>query len=112
MRDEEARLQALTNLALRTKEKVQRAVYVLYLQDTARFPSAVVIEACERWGTSSKWWPSASELIEECVLVGRRHQERAEERARKRLPPAPVPQEKLDAFMAQFRAVIRKKAMR
>lgn len=108
----EQRITALTRLALATREKLDPASYVLYVEDTARYSTAVVVEACRRLETSASWFPKLAELTAECRLVAERQQEAAEARQRKRLPPAPVPQEKLDHFLAQMRDVIQKKTMK
>lgn len=112
MTDEDKRMEALTRLALATREKVDRASYVLYLEDTARFSTAVIVDACRRLETSSPWFPKLAELIEECRIVAQQHAERAEAERRKRLPPPPPRPEFLADVMAKIRALGRTKGMK
>ena len=110
--ERETRLHALTRLALATREKVDRETYVLYLDDTSGFSTGVLVDACRRLETSAAWFPKVAELMEECRTVARQHMERAEERARKRLPPPAPRPEVTEEFLAKIRALARKKAMR
>lgn len=112
VQDKEARLTALTRLALATREKVETATYVLYLEDTATFSTAVVVEACKRMETRVSWFPKVAELIEECATVAKRHQERQEERARAALPPPPASPEKLAWFRRKMHELIDSKSMK
>lgn len=107
----EARMKALTRLALATREKVDAATYVLYVEDTAHFPSAVVVDACRRIETSSPWFPKLAELVEECRLVAKYQEDQREEVERKRLPPAPISDEKWKEIQKQFHEVLGRKVM-
>lgn len=109
--NKEARLTALTKLALRTREKVEPATFVLYVEDTAKFSTAVVVEACDRWGRSQAWFPKAAELIEECRLVAQRHEERREQRQLS-AHSEPASPERLAKFLDDVKALARQKAMR
>jgi hypothetical protein len=91
---------------------VERASYVLYLEDTARFSTAVVVEACRRLETSSQWFPKLAELVEECQRVAQRHQEQREAERRKRLPPPPPRPEFMADVMARLKALTREKGMK
>jgi hypothetical protein len=109
----EARLKALTRLALATREKVEPSVYVIYLEDTAAFSTGVMTEACQRLERSSAWFPKVAELIEECRLVAQQQQERREqaERQKRIMPPPPRPEFMADV-MQRLRQLARKKSMR
>ena len=43
--------------------KGQRAVYVDALRE---FPEDVVVEACQRYARRDKWFPSVSEILDQC----------------------------------------------
>lgn len=107
----EQRLKALTRLALATREKVDAATYVLYVEATAGFQSAVVVDACHRLETSVSWFPKLAELVDECRIVAKRRQEEQEE-ARRSLPQAPADAARLAKFLEELKAVARKKVMR
>ena len=61
---------ALARLVISTKSraedgddlKFRLAVYA----DELRFPPDVVVEACQKWARTEKWFPSVAELIERC----------------------------------------------
>lgn len=108
----ERRMAALTKLAIRTREKVERETFVVYVEDTAMFDTAIVELACHRIGTSQTWFPKVNELIEECKAVAKQRQEQRESEQRKQLPPAPISPEKWAEIQARFRDVLRRKAMR
>lgn len=105
------RLESLTRLALATREKVTRDVYVLYLEDTADFSTDVVLSACRRLEHSASWFPKVAELRAECLAVAR---QKAEQLAQKRLNLLTEPQvspEKLAKFKAAVQALINRKGM-
>ena len=106
------RMMALTRLALATREKVDPAVYVLYVEDTASYATEVVVTACQRLERRVTWFPKVAELIDECRVVATRRHEEQEEAARQRLRPAPLPPERWAAFQAQFQAIIQQKVMK
>ncbi len=108
----ERRLKALTRLALATREKVESAVYVLYIEDTAGFSTEAVERACHRLELTTPWFPKVAELIEACRSEAEREAERRATRFRQLPAGDPVSPEKLGEFLAQIKAVVRKKAMR
>ena len=105
------RINALTRLALATREKVESPTYVVYVEDTAHFSTAVVVQACKRLEHSSSWFPKVAELIEECRLVANRE---AERRAAWQLPAHTdkADPERLATFLEQCKAEVRRKSMR
>jgi len=107
-----ARTTALTRLALATREKVEPAVYVLYVEDTASYSTDVVVMACRRLETRLTWFPKIAELVDECRIVATRQQEAKDEAARQRLRPPPLPADRWAAFQAQFQAIIQQKVMK
>ena len=60
----------LARLVISTKSRAENgddlkfrlAVYA----DELRYPPDVVVEACEKWARTEKWFPSVAELIERC----------------------------------------------
>lgn len=106
----EQRVKALTRLALATREKMEAASYVIYVEDTAWFSTDVLTEACRRLETSSAWFPKVSELIEECRMVAQRKQEQRGQKLLRAPIPDPVSPEKMQEFMAQIRRLTRSKS--
>lgn len=105
----ERRIAALTRLAIATREKVDKATYVLYVEQTSNVPVSVLEAACRRLETSSDWFPKLSQVLEECRIVGQR---RAEQAAQKRLPPPELTEAQKADILSKFRAVLEKKVMR
>ncbi len=111
--NQDRRVKALTRLALATREKVEPATYVLYVEDTAGFPTDVLESACRRLETSLTWFPKVSELVEECRVVSR-YQEEQRATARRQVPQLNGPQvsaEKIAGLRAAVNAEIQRKAM-
>lgn len=94
----EQRVTTLTRLALATREKVETAVYVVYVEDTAHISLPVFQMACRRLEHSSKWFPKVAELLEECGTVARHLQEQEDGRKRFMLSEPPVSPEKIRTF--------------
>ena len=109
---QDVRLKALAEVALATREKVDRASYVLYLEDTARYSTDVFVEACRRLRTSSAWFPKVAELLDECRIVAAKRAQEAEEARRKQLDLPPVSPEKLGWLRQQLEALVGRKGMR
>jgi len=105
------RVNALTRLALATREKVESATYVVYVEDTAHFSADVLAQACKRLEHSSPWFPKVAELIAECQLVANRE---AERRAARQLPAnaEKADPDRLAAFLEQCKAEVARKSMR
>jgi hypothetical protein len=99
--DKTTRLEAFTRLAIATREKIDRATYVLYLEDTADYSTAVVTEACRRLERSAQWFPKVGELREECRMIAARKAEDAEAR-RRALNPPPISDEKWAEIRAKL----------
>lgn len=87
---QERRLTALTRLAIATREKCDRATYLLYLEHVQRFSTEVVIAACRRLESSSEWFPKVAQLVEECRVVARHKAEQQEQHKRRMLDIPPV----------------------
>jgi hypothetical protein len=104
--DKEKRIEAFTRLAMATREKIDRATYVLYLEDTADYSTAVVTMACRRLEHSSKWFPKVGELREECGKVATRMAEAAETKRRLALNPPPISEEKWAEIRAKLQEII------
>lgn len=105
------RVKALTRLALATREKVESSTYVVYVEDTAQFPTHVVVEACRRLEHAAAWFPKVAELIDECKVVATRE---AERRASRQLPAhtEKADPERIAQFLEDVKAEIRRKSMR
>lgn len=118
----DARLTALGRLALATREfpplvtkrdeLAMQAFFQIYLEDTASFPTNVVVEACRWLEINQAWFPKVAELVEACRTVGRRQQERRESVTRRLLESPPVAPESLAEFKAKIRAIAQRKVMR
>jgi len=107
-----ARTTALTRLAVATREKIDPAVYVLYVEDTSSYPTDVVVTACRRLETRVTWFPKVAELLDECRIVAARQQEDREAVARLKLRPPPLPADRWAVFQQQFQAIIQQKVMK
>lgn len=107
----ERRMAALTKLAIRTREKVEKETYVVYVEDTAHFPTQVVEIACQRLGTMQSWFPKSHELIEDCRAVAKHQAEQSEAKARRLQLPEPANPERLQKFLDDVKAEVRRKAM-
>lgn len=74
--DERSVLKALARLKISTAYRNQyeddaefeRRVYVVEL---CQFPLDVVLEACQRWARREKWFPTISEIRDECQWLVR-----------------------------------------
>jgi hypothetical protein len=120
--DRDERILYLSRLALGTgafqppKTKEERHALdqflLMYLDDSKPFPTAAVVEACERLRKRVQWFPKSSEFIEECRAVGRVFEERRESEKRRYLPDKPVSDEKMAEFMAEIRKYTRKRVIR
>ena len=108
--DSEQRMAAMTRIALATREKIDRATFALYLEGVAGYSTATVIEACRRIEDRAQWFPKKSELLDECRIVAQRKADAEEDKRRKRLPPAPLTETQKADILAQFRAVLERKA--
>lgn len=109
--DRKIRLEALTRLALATREKPEPQTYVVYLENTVRVRTDVLIEACRRLEKSSTWFPKVAELLAECDLIAKRYREQQEQ---KQLVPAnfvPASPEKVEAVKQMLKSLSRKKRM-
>lgn len=106
----QARVNALTRLALATREKVEPAVYVVYVEDTQHFGTVVFVEACRRLEKSVAWFPKVAELVEQCRIVNQEYLDQTA-KPRQLTEPELSPQKKAE-IMARFREVIGRKAMR
>jgi len=109
--DKAIRLESLTRLAIATREKIDRATYVLYLEDTADYSTAAMTMACRRLEHSSKWFPKVGELREECSVVATRMAEDAEAKHRKALMPPPISDEKWDEIRRRLQEIIGRRSM-
>ena len=109
----ELRMQALTRLAIATREKVDRETYVLYLEDTSHVPLGVLVTACRRLEKASSWFPKVHDVLEECRIVAARQREEQEGKARLRLmPPAPAEQWRAEDIKRRVQELVRQKGMR
>lgn len=101
-----ARLEALTKLAIATREKVERETFGVYLESLDSWSTGYLVEACRRLQRTATWFPKVAEIMECCRTVERERQIVAESR---RLAPAeftPIPKEKFERFLADIRAAI------
>jgi hypothetical protein len=110
--DKEQRVQALTRLAIATREKAEPQTFAVYLDDTSRVSTHVLLEACRRLEKSSTWFPKVAELLEQCNLVAKEHQIRAElNRPRLREASYEASEEKKAQFREQWKALMQGKRM-
>ncbi len=108
----ERRLAALTSLALATREKADRATYVLYLDGLADFSTDVVVRACTRLAHSAEWFPKLSQVREECRVVARYEQEQREQAKRRQLDVPQVSEERVKQLKADVAAFLKTRGMR
>ena len=108
-RDKEKRLEAFTRVAMATREKIDRATYVLYLEDTSDYSTAVVMTACKRLEHSSRWFPKVGELRDECRIVAAHLAEEAETKRRALMPP-PISDEKWAEIRAKLQEIINRRS--
>ena len=62
---------AIARVAISTRSRAEdgddiRFRIEVYTDELARFPEDVVLEACQRWARSEKWFPAVSEITERC----------------------------------------------
>ena len=106
------RVQALTRLSVATREKMEPSAFVVYIEDTARFSTEVVVRACRRLESEAEWFPKVAELVTACQQTARYLSELQEQKQRARqLMPPPMAAEKWAEIQAQFKAVLRKRTM-
>lgn len=97
---------------------MNRETFAAYLVDLAEFPARVVEQACQEIGRRARAefedkWPELGAIRAHCGSILRLERERAESRRLLAPPPGPLcPPEKVEAFMAQIRQAIGKKAIR
>lgn len=110
--DRKVRLEALTRLALATREKPEPQTYVVYLEDTARERTDVLLEACRRLEKSSAWFPKVAELLAECAVIAK-HRREAEDQKRLLMPANFVPAAPgaAERFKAMVEKIVREKRM-
>ena len=114
-RDDEKRqkLQALTKLAIATREKAEPQTFVVYLEGLEFFDAPTVATACANLIGRATWFPKVAELVEECRAILRVQAERNAERRRLSAPPpVPISPERHAEIMARFRAILHEKGMR
>lgn len=98
-----ARLEALTKLAIATREKVERETFAVYLESLSGWSTAILVEACRRLQTASQWFPKVAEIVESCRVVEREKQIREDQKKLKPAEFVPVPREIVEDFMRQIR---------
>lgn len=102
--DAERRLEAITRLAVATRERAEPQTFQVYLENTAKVATDVLIEAGRRLEKSATWFPKVSELLETCNAVAREQRIRYElSRPRLKPPPELTPEQK-----AKYLEAIRK----
>lgn len=109
--DKTRRIAALSRLAIATREKMEPAAFVVYIEDTQRFSTVVLERACRHLATTVTWFPKVSELIEACQIVSRQLVEDRDQARRRALRPPPLSDEKWAEIQAQFRSVLKKHTM-
>jgi hypothetical protein len=110
--NEERRIKALTRLALATREKVEPATYVLYVEDTAGFSTDVLEKACRRLETALTWFPKVSELVSECRIVARYEAEQRAQQQRPQIQGKPVTPDQIAALRDRVAVEVQRKRMR
>lgn len=109
--DKTRRIAALSRLAIATREKMEPAAFVVYIEDTQRFSTVVLERACRHLAATSSWFPKVAELMEACQVVSRQLSEDRDQVRRRALRPPPVSEEKWAEIQSQFRAVLKKHTM-
>lgn len=108
---------ALTDLGIARRERLAKQDYDVYLDALAGWSGDAVREACRRLSVTPRGeyeptFPPLSLVLEYCQTVQREAEIRKQLNAPRRRDDPPISQEKFDAFMAQIRAAIGRKAMR
>lgn len=110
--NQERRIKALTRLAIATREKVEPATYVLYVEDTAGFTTDVLETACRRMETALTWFPKVSELMDECRVVARYEEEQRAMKAPRQIDGPPVSPEQIAQLRADVARLVERRRMR
>lgn len=76
--EKRARLNALTRLALATREKCEPQTLQVYLDMTAGWSVEILTQACERLGRTAQWFPKVGDITAECESVYKQAAERRE----------------------------------
>lgn len=105
--DRVIRTKALTELAIATREKVERQTLDLYLEDTAAVPQWAFVEACRRQRREVAWFPKVKELLEACDLVRREAALREEMRRPRRIAPPPIDPARHAELLANLKAAMK-----
>lgn len=112
------RKEALKWLSIVRQATVDPETSAAYQTGLVDVPADVVEQACRDIGYQSRGqyeptWPELGTIRERCHAIIRVQRERIESRRLlNRHIPDPVPQERVDDFMAQIRQAIGKKVMR
>lgn len=106
------KLQALTKLAIATREAGEPQMFVVYLEGLEGFDADTVTTACANLVRQATWFPKVAEVVEACRAVLRVEGDRIAAKRRLNAPlPAPLSPEKHAEIMAKFRAVLSRKVM-
>lgn len=98
-------------MAIATREKVDRAAYVLFVEDTADVELSVFVEACRRLEHSAAWFPKVAELRDECRIVATRRREDRESQRRYLTDGPPISEEQWQEIKAKFHEVLARRRM-
>jgi hypothetical protein len=109
--DKRIRLEALTKLAIATREKAEPQTFAVYLEDLAAWRTSTLVEACRRLRLTAQWFPKVAEIAEACRAVAREAELRADARRLKPAEFVPVPAERVEEFKRQIRVAIGRKGM-
>lgn len=99
-----ARLEALTKLAIATREKLERETIGVYLDALQGWSTAIFVEACRRLQSASQWFPKVAEIADACRTVEREQQIRKEQRQLK-APDDQISPERWQQLLADIRRV-------
>ena len=108
--ERKARASAIGRLAVATRERVEPALFEVYVESTSAVPVEVLVRACDRLSRTSQWFPKVAEILEDCRAVARADQERREATQR-RLTDGnqPVSDEKHRELMHGLVSLVRSK---
>ncbi len=110
IRDKEQRLAAVVRLGVALRDRLDTEAQLIYLEDTQRVETAVLVEACRRLEKSAQFFPKVSELLSACNLVAKEHELRAAQLRPKLAAPAePTPERKAE-LLAKIRAACQGRA--
>lgn len=120
--DQVKRTEAITRLAIATQARIDRQTLDVYLEDVAKYPTDVLVEACKRLH-KAEFFPKIGELVTQCGEVRSEFRaiaasQEAERYAKLNPPPEwsaereTRQRENFEKFKRDFRAMVAAKSMK